>query len=381
MQGGAAAPIFSGMEARKHKKMATRHTPSKTGRSAARDQDRYYAAVAARDKAADGTFVYSVASTGIYCRPSCPSRLARRENMAFHTSCAAAEAAGFRPCKRCKPNALSLDAEHARMVAEACRLIEAAEEPPSLDALAAAVGLSPYHFHRVFKTVTGLTPKAYAIAHRQKRVRDNLKRRTSVTEAIHEAGFNSSGRFYANADEVLGMTPTTFRTGGKDMQLRFAVGKTSLGAILVAASAKGIAAILLGDDPEALVRDLEERFPKAELIGGDRQFEDVVAKAIALIEAPGATFDLPLDVRGTAFQHRVWQALREIPAGTTVSYSELADRIGLPKAVRAVAAACAANRIAVAIPCHRVVRNDGGLSGYRWGVERKQKLLARESRS
>lgn len=381
MQGGAAAPIFPGMEARKHTKMATRRTPSKIGRSAAPDQDRYYAAVAARDKAADGTFVYSVATTGIYCRPSCPSRRARRENIAFHASCAAAEAAGFRPCKRCKPNALSLHAEHARMAAEACRLIEAAEEPPTLDALAASMGLSPYHFHRVFKTVTGLTPKAYAIAHRQKRVRDNLKRRTSVTEAIHEAGFNSSGRFYASADEVLGMTPTTFRTGGKDMQLRFAVGKTSLGAILVAASAKGIAAILLGDDPEALLRDLEERFPKAELIGGDRQFEDVVAKAIALIEAPGATFDLPLDVRGTAFQHRVWQALREIPAGMTVSYSELAERIGLPKSVRAVAAACAANRIAVAIPCHRVVRNDGGLSGYRWGVERKQKLLARESRS
>jgi AraC family transcriptional regulator of adaptative response/methylated-DNA-[protein]-cysteine methyltransferase len=369
------------MEARKYTKMAPTTTPPKAARSAARSEDRYYAAVVARDKAFEGTFVYSVATTGIYCRPTCPSRLARRENMAFHASCAAAEAAGYRPCKRCRPNAPSRDAEHARMVADACRMIEAGEEPPTLDVLATAVGLSPYHFHRVFKTVTGLTPKAYAIAHRQKRVRDNLKRSRNVTEAIHEAGFNSSGRFYANADEVLGMTPTTFRTGGKDMQLRFAVGQCSLGAILVAASTKGIAAILLGDDPEALVRDLEARFPKAELIGGDRAFEEIVAKAIALIEAPGATFDLPLDVKGTAFQHRVWQALREIPAGRTVSYSELAERIGLPKAVRAVAAACAANRIAVAIPCHRVVRNDGGLSGYRWGVERKQKLLARESRS
>jgi AraC family transcriptional regulator of adaptative response/methylated-DNA-[protein]-cysteine methyltransferase len=360
----------------------TRTIDKPNGRhSAELAQDRCYTAVIARDKALDGTFVYSVATTGIYCRPSCPSRHAHRENMAFHASGEAARAAGFRPCKRCKPDAASLDAEHARMVEEACRMIEAAEEPPTLDALAAAVGLSPYYFHRVFKSTTGVTPKAYAMAHRQKRVRNNLQRSTSVTEAIHEAGFNSSGRFYANADEVLGMTPTTFRAGGKNMQLRFAIGKCSLGAILVAASDKGIAAILLGDDPEALVRDLEERFPKSELIGGDQKFEDVVARTIALIEAPGSAFDLPLDVRGTAFQHRVWQALREIPVGSTLSYSELAERIGLPKAVRAVAAACAANRIAVAIPCHRVVRNDGGLSGYRWGVERKRKLLAREQRS
>jgi AraC family transcriptional regulator, regulatory protein of adaptative response / methylated-DNA-[protein]-cysteine methyltransferase len=375
------APIFQSMEARKNTSMARRITQPKTRQPSLRDTDRLYAAVAARDKSFDGAFVYSVATTGIYCRPSCPSRPARRENMAFHASCAAAEAAGFRPCKRCKPDAPSLDAEHARRVAEACRLIEDAEEPPALAALAGAVGLSPYHFHRVFKSITGVTPKAYASAHRQKRLRDTLIRSTSVTAAIHEAGFNSSGRFYANADEVLGMTPTTFRAGGKDMQLRFAIGKCSLGAILVAASAKGIAAILLGDDPEALMRDLETRFPSAALIGGDRDFEEIVAKAIALIEAPGTRLDLPLDVRGTAFQHRVWQALREIPAGTTVTYTELARRIGLPKAARAVAAACAANRIAVAIPCHRVVRNDGELAGYRWGVDRKRKLLVREQRS
>lgn len=345
------------------------------------DEDRLYAAVVARDKSLDGTFVYSVATTGVYCRPSCPSRHARRENMAFHASGAAAAAAGFRPCKRCKPDAASLEAEHAQRVAKACRMIEEAEEPPTLDVLAAAVGLSPYHFHRIFKGITGVTPKAYAVAHRQNRVRDNLKRSPNVTKAIHEAGFNSSGRFYASTDKILGMTPTRFRDGGKDMQLRFAIGKCSLGAILVAATDKGIAAILLDDDPETLLRDLEGRFPNAELIGGDRKFEQVLAKAIALIEAPGTRFDLPLDVRGTAFQHRVWQALREIPVGTTVSYSELAERIGMPKAVRAVAAACAANRLAVAIPCHRVVRNDRGLSGYRWGVERKRELLARETPS
>ncbi len=374
-------PIFRIMEARKNTNMVRTSTQAKDRRRTVRDEDRYYAAVVARDKAFDGKFVYSVATTGVYCRPSCPSRHARRENMAFQDSCAAAAAAGFRACKRCKPDAPSLDAEHARRVAEACRMIEGAEELPTLAALAAAVDLSPYHFHRVFKAITGLTPKAYAIAHRQKRLRDTLKRSKSVTEAIHEAGFNSSGRFYANSDEVLGMTPTTFRAGGKNMQLRFAIGQSSLGAILVAASAKGIAAILLGDDPQELVHDLEVRFPEAELIGGDRDFEDVVAKAIALIEAPDTKLDLPLDVRGTAFQHRVWQALRDIPPGTTATYTEIAERIGLPKAVRAVAAACAANRIAVAIPCHRVVRSDGGLSGYRWGVERKRKLIARESRS
>jgi AraC family transcriptional regulator of adaptative response/methylated-DNA-[protein]-cysteine methyltransferase len=301
--------------------------------------------------------------------------------MAFYATPGEAEAAGFRPCKRCKPNAASLAAEHAQLIADACRLIETAEEVSTLDALAAQLGVSPFHFHRIFKAITGVTPKAYATAHRQKRVRDSLKRSNTVTEAIHEAGFNSSGRFYANSEKVLGMTPTTFRTGGKDTTLRFAVGRSSLGAVLVAASDKGIAAILLGDDPQVLVRDLEDRFPKAELVGGDRDFENVVAKVIALIEAPGQDFDLPLDVRGTAFQHRVWQALREIPVGTTASYAEIAERIGMPKAVRAVAAACAANRLAVAIPCHRVVKNDGALSGYRWGVERKRELIAREAQS
>jgi AraC family transcriptional regulator of adaptative response/methylated-DNA-[protein]-cysteine methyltransferase len=301
--------------------------------------------------------------------------------MAFYATPGEAEAAGFRPCKRCKPNAASLDAEHAQLIADACRLIETAEEVPTLDALAAQLGVSPFHFHRIFKAITGVTPKAYATAHRQKRVRESLKRSNTVTEAIHEAGFNSSGRFYANSEKVLGMTPTTFRTGGKDTTLRFAVGRSSLGEVLVAASDKGIAAILLGDDPQVLVRDLEDRFPKAELVGGDRDFENVVAKVIALIEAPGQDFDLPLDVRGTAFQHRVWQALREIPVGTTASYAEIAERIGMPKAVRAVAAACAANRLAVAIPCHRVVKNDGALSGYRWGVERKRELIAREAQS
>jgi AraC family transcriptional regulator, regulatory protein of adaptative response / methylated-DNA-[protein]-cysteine methyltransferase len=340
-----------------------------------------WAAVIARDQTCDGTFYYSVATTGVYCRPSCAARRPKRENVRFHTTCADAEAAGFRPCKRCKPDAPPLHQEHAAKVARACRLIETAQEAPGLDALAKSAGLSPYHFHRIFKTITGVTPKAYAIACRQKRVRDHLNRSNSVTEAIYEAGFSSAGRFYASSSQVLGMTPTSFRAGGADAELRFAVGQCSLGAILVAASGKGVAAILLGDDPAALVRNLQERFPRATLVGGDKDFEALVAKVIAHVEAPGTSLTLPLDVRGTAFQHRVWMALRDVPAGTTATYAEIARRIGAPKAVRAVAGACAANPLAVVIPCHRVVRSDGDLSGYRWGVARKRLLLEKEAKS
>lgn len=354
------------------------------GKRPARDaatERRYWQAVKARDRRFDGQFYYSVATTGVYCRPSCPSRLAKRENVSFHASCREAEAAGFRPCSRCRPDQPSLPDRHARAVAEACRLIETSETEPRLDELAKAAGLSRFHFHRIFKTTVGVTPKAYAVAHRQKRVRETLGRSQTVTDAIFEAGYNSSGRFYASSGAVLGMTPATFRDGGARLDMRFAVGACSLGSILVAASDKGITAIMLGDDPEQLIRDLEDRFPKANLIGGDEAFEGVVARAVGLVEAPGTGLDLPLDVRGTAFQHRVWQALMEIPAGSTVTYSDVAKRIGHPTAVRAVAQACAANKIAIAIPCHRVVRNDGSLSGYRWGIDRKRALLKREAGS
>src|SRR5437879_2936115 len=326
-----------------------------------------WAAVAGRDRRADGVFYYSVRTTGVYCRPSCAARLARRENVRFHATCGDAARAGFRPCKRCRPDGHGLEAARAEAVARACRLIEAAEEAPSLDALAAAAGLSRFHFHRVFKTTTGLTPKAFAAAHRARRVRDELSRSDTVTDAIYGAGYNSSGRFYATSSEVLGMTPTDFRAGGDGAAIRFAVGECSLGSIL------------LGDDPDALARDLQDRFPKARLIGGDRDFERLVAKVVGFVETPARGLDLPLDVRGTAFQQRVWQALREIPAGTTSTYAKVAARIGAPRAVRAVARACASNAIAVAIPCHRVVRHDGGLSGYRWGVKRKRLLLEREA--
>jgi len=343
--------------------------------------DARWAAVIARDAAFDGRFFYSVETTGVYCRPSCPSRRPNRANVRFHDTAADAERAGFRPCKRCKPGEPSLAKQHAEKVAEACRLIEAAEEELKLDDLAASVGLSPYHFHRIFKAVLGVTPKAYATAQRNKRMRDALGRSTTVTEAIYGAGFNSNGRFYATSSEALGMTPSQFRSGGSNAEIRFAIGACSLGSILVAASDKGVCAILFGDDAKSLRHELEKQFPRARLIGGDPAFERLASEVIGFVENPQAGLDLPLDIRGTAFQHRVWEALCRIPAGSTASYAEIAEAIGAPGSARAVARACASNRIAVAIPCHRVVRTDGSLSGYRGGVARKRALLAREAKS
>jgi len=299
----------------------------------------------------------------------------------FHATAAEAERAGFRPCRRCRPDQPSLAEQQAAMVTAACRLIEQAETVPTLEQLAQPSGLSPFHFHRVFKAVAGVTPKQYATAHRNRRVRSGLERSHTVTEAIFDAGYNASSRFYETANEVLGMTPSRYRAGGADSEIRFAIGACSLGAILVAQSARGVCAILLGDDPDALARELQDRFPRARLIGGDRDYERLVAQVVGFVEAPALGLDLPLDVRGTAFQQRVWQALREIPVGSTASYSEIARRIGAPKASRAVAQACAGNMLAVAIPCHRVVRNDGDLSGYRWGVPRKRALLEREAQA
>lgn len=338
-----------------------------------------WAAVLRRDRSADEAFVFSVRTTGVFCRPSCPSRRPRRENVRFHATPAAAKAAGFRACKRCRPTQPSLPEQRAAAVARACRLIESAEETPNLAALADAAGLSRFHFHRVFKSVTGVTPKAYAAAHRTRRVRDELARSGTVTEALYGAGFQSSGRFYASSTAVLGMKPAKFRSGGAGATIRFAVGACSLGALLVAATDKGLCSILLGDDPERLLRDLQDRFPRARLIGADKPFERWVAKVVGLVEEPASGLDLPLDIRGTAFQQRVWQALREIPAGATASYADIAARIGSPRAARAVARACAANALAVAIPCHRVVRRDGAAGGYRWGIERKRTLLRREA--
>ena len=345
------------------------------------EHDPRWARVLARDASADGQFVYAVKTTGVYCQPSSASRLPRPENVEFFDTPADAEAAGYRPSRRASPDQTTVRAQQAALVAQACRRIEAADTPPTLDALAQEAGLSPYHFHRLFKSVTGLTPKAYADAHRARKLRAQLGRGSTVTEAIYDAGFNASSRFYEASDNVLGMTASRYRAGGAQTTIRFAVGECSLGSILVAQSDRGICAILMGDDPDALARDLQDTFPKAELIGGDAGFEDLVAKVVGFVEAPSIGLDLPLDVRGTAFQERVWQALREVPPGSTTSYTEIATRIGAPQAVRAVAQACAANHIAVAIPCHRVIRRDGNTSGYRWGVERKLALLERESQS
>src|ERR1700694_3659299 len=341
------------------------------------ENDPRWAAVVARDPKA--TFFYAVKTTGVYCRPCCAARLARPENVQSSRAFQDAQKAGCRPCKRCKPDQASPVEQHTEKIASACRLIESSETPPSLELLAQHVGLSTYHFHRVFKAATGLTPKEYAAAHRDNLVRKSLNKSDTVTEAIYDAGYNSNSRFYETSNQVLGMTPSNYRTGGAQTDIRFAVGKCSLGSILVAQSDRGICALFLGDDPDSLVRDLQDQFPKANLIGGDAVFERLVAKVIGFVEAPALGLDLPLDVRGTAFQQRVWQSLRKIPAGSTASYAEVAKLIGSPNSVRAVAQACGANALAVAIPCHRVVRNDGGLSGYRWGVERKRVLLEKEA--
>jgi AraC family transcriptional regulator of adaptative response/methylated-DNA-[protein]-cysteine methyltransferase len=267
----------------------------------------------------------------------------------------------------------------AQLVAAACRRIAADEQAPDLATLAQEAGLSRFHFQRLFKEITGLSPKTWASAHRARRVQDALASGASVTTAVYAAGYGSSSPFYAAAAQNLGMRPEAYRAGGRGSTIRFAVAQCSLGALLVAASDHGLCAVQMGDEPEALVRELQDRFARAELIGADTGFERWVAQVVGVVEAPGTGLDLPLDLRGTAFQRRVWAALRGIPAGETISYSQLAVRIGQPRAARAVAAACAANPVAVLVPCHRVVRTDGSVSGYRWGVERKRELLARES--
>lgn len=344
-------------------------------------QDERWQRVLLRDASADGLFVYAVSSTGVYCRPSCPSRPARPEHVSFYSDSSAAEAAGFRACRRCHPRGPSLQQRHSALIARLCRYIEASPHVPDLIELGLQAELSPSYLQRLFKAGTGLSPAAYAQALRGQRLRHQLEDAPSVTDALYGAGYNSSGRFYEEADQVLGMTPGKWRRGGEGMTIRFAVGQCALGALLVAQSERGVCAILLGDEPEPLLQDLQRRFHAATLLGGDTDFERRVAQVAAFVEQPGLGLDLPLDIRGTVFQQKVWQALSRIPAGSTLSYAELAQRVGAPSAVRAVAGACAANVLAVAIPCHRVVRSDGSLSGYRWGIERKQALLQREAES
>ncbi len=335
-------------------------------------------AVLSRDPTADGHFIYAVLSTGIYCRPTCSSRRPLRKNVEFYANPAAAEVANFRVCQKCGPQGVSAAEKEARLIARVCQQIQSSDVSPSLNELAKAVALSPSHLHRRFKLNMGVTPKQYAIALRSNRLREGLAKADSVTSAIYGAGFNSHARFYASSSKMLGMTPTEYRRLGRGAKIHFAVGLCSLGSVLVAASERGVCAITLGDDPEELLCDLQQRFAQAEILPGEEQFNRWVSRVVGFIDAPGTKLDLPLDVQGTVFQKRVWQALTEIPVGSTASYSEIAERLGDPRASRAVAGACAANPLAVAIPCHRVVRVDGSLSGYRWGIERKRTLLESE---
>jgi AraC family transcriptional regulator of adaptative response/methylated-DNA-[protein]-cysteine methyltransferase len=336
-------------------------------------------AVLDRDPAADGHFITCVHTTGIYCRPTCPARKPLRKNVHFVESAAEARREGYRACKRCKPDDSSGLAERqATMIGRICQRIEAHDGVLSLDEMAALAGMSRFHFHRLFKQVTGVTPKAYETAHRNDRVRNGLVQAATVTEAMHDAGFNSNGRFYAATGEMLGMTPGAYRSGGRGVSIRYAFGEITLGVVLVASTERGVCSIMIGDDERSLLGELQQRLPNAEYVAGDLAYEQTVAEVIYGIEEPARGINLPLDVRGTAFQQRVWQALREIPAGSTASYGEIAARIGSPKSARAVASACAKNNLAVAIPCHRAVGKDGSLTGYRWGTDRKRELLDRE---
>lgn len=336
-------------------------------------------AILDRDRRADGAFVYGVVTTGVYCRPHCASRRPNRGNVRFFDSWEAAEKASFRACKRCAPNAAPAPDQARAAVVRACALMDEAERTPSLKELADAAGLSPSHFQRLFTKTVGVSPKQYAMQKRLGRVRDSLRSEATVAAAVHAAGFESGSRFYEDAADSLGMTPSQYRQGGEGAAVSYAIARTGLGLALIAATDLGVCRVDFGESPEELLNRLRDAFPKARLRSGDPAFEERVGLALRCLEEPRCARELPLDIRGTAFQRQVWAALRDIPPGATATYSGIARQIGRPAAVRAVASACAANAIAVIIPCHRVIRSDGGLGGYRWGLGRKQALLERET--
>ncbi|PCI64753.1 MAG: bifunctional DNA-binding transcriptional regulator/O6-methylguanine-DNA methyltransferase Ada [Kordiimonadales bacterium] len=358
-------------------------TPSDThlsGTTLYADEAARWKAMRSRDAGANGSFYFAVLTTGVYCLPSCAARPPLRENISFYDTPAEAEKAGYRPCKRCKPLLPPLAERHALVAAAACKQIDEAEEEPSLKVLADAADMSPHYFNRLFKKAIGVTPKQYALARRSEKMKQKLQSGDAVTDAIYSAGYGTASRFYETAESRMGMTASNYKAGGQGAKICYATGVSWLGPVLIAATEKGICSILFGNDDAGLVADLRTRFDKATLEPAEpgSDFDRWLVQTLAFIEQPSHGLDLPLDVQGTAFQEQVWRALKEIPAGETASYTEVAARIGNPKSHRAVAKACGANPAAIAIPCHRVVRADGGLSGYRWGVERKRKLLARE---
>ncbi|WP_241181763.1 bifunctional DNA-binding transcriptional regulator/O6-methylguanine-DNA methyltransferase Ada [Klebsiella grimontii] len=342
--------------------------------------ERRWQAVCERDARADGQFVFAVLTTGVCCRPTCRSRRALRENVRFYPDVATAQAEGFRPCKRCQPEKSDPQQQKVEKVAAACRLLEQ-ETPMTLEALARQAALSPFHFHRLFKSVTGMTPKAWQQAWRARRLREALGQGAKITDAALSAGFPDNSSYYQQADAALGMTARQFRRGGEDLDITWVCGDGPLGRCLVAESERGVCAVLPGESDALLCAELASLFPNARLHPGDEAFRQRVAQVFSHLDDHRQPFSLPLDLRGTAFQLQVWQALRQIPAAETRSYRQVAQSIGRPRAVRAVASACAANKLALVIPCHRVVREDGALSGYRWGTARKALLLAREASS
>lgn len=341
-------------------------------KAAESEDDARWQAVLRRDRAMDGRFVTGVLSTGIYCRPSCAARHPARANVRFFANGAAARAAGLRACLRCRPDDVARD---SAAIARAIAFIDAADAPPGLDAIAAVAGYAPHHFHRLFRRATGLTPAAYARARRARRIEHILQETETVTEAVYDAGYAGPSRFYADAADRLGMTPSAWRRGGQGVAIRWATVPTSYGPMLLAATARGICRLSFDEGGDALAA----RFPNAMISHDPAGLTDLLARTVAAVESPGAPHDLPIDLRGTAFQEAVWRELSRIPPGETLSYAALAARVGRPKAVRAVGSACGANGVAVLIPCHRAKRGDGTLGGYAYGLEIKRRLLARES--
>ncbi len=342
------------------------------------NEEALWLAVQNRDPSYNGRMFYGVRSTGVYCRPTCPSRRPRRDRVAFFATCEDAEAAGFRACRRCNPRGMEPAAE---LVAQACRLLEASEEPLRLAALAERLHVSPYHLHRTFKAATGLTPRQYAAGLRVEALKSELRSGSTVTGATYEAGFNSGSRMYESARRILGMKPSTYQKGGKDMEIQYTFADTPLGRMLVAATNRGVCAVTFGDDDTKLARALRDEYPAAAVTYCPTPADEMTAYVAVLqshLLGQQPNLDLPLDVQATAFRLRVWEALRQVPYGETRTYTQLAEAVGQPSAVRAVASACAANPTALITPCHRIVRSDGSLGGYRWGLQRKKALLQKE---